>query len=427
MEVEPTELLQFLDQSPSPWHSAEQISEELAGSGFARLEEDLPWVLKRGGRYFIARGAAIAAFITPEKVPTEFRILISHLDSPALKLKPNPDLTAHGLTLLGLEPYGSGLLNTWLNRDMGLAGRIWVEQRQGFESYLIKSTTGLFIAQMAPHFRALSEPGEGQFNHQDHLVAIAGLADLPGESFDLARLLQQEVRFERLLSHDLTLFPLEPARLLGSCGEFLSGPRLDNLVSAHACLGALLGAAGEEHALKIAFFFNHEEIGSRSEEGADSSLAHEIFERICIGLQIAEEEKFIALRNSRALSVDMAHAVGPGHKERFEPNHAPLLGNGVVLKHNVSRRYASDPLGTAEVAQIAKSCNISLQNFTVRSDATCGSTVGPHFAAASGIKTIDLGIAQLSMHASREQIATGDYLALRLLLQTFLASPLSRL
>lgn len=426
MESDFSDLLQFLDQSPSPWHGAEQIADALVAAGFTRLEEDLPWALRRGGTYFITRGAAIAAFIAPEKVPAEFRILISHLDSPALKLKPQPDVRAHGLALLSLESYGSGQLNSWLNRDLGLAGRVWVERRQSIESFLVKSTRGFFISQMPPHLQRSGELSCGQFNAQEHLLAIAGLADESQESGNLESLLRNEVSFDRLLAHDLVLYPLEPARLIGAGSELLSGPRLDNLVSVNATLQAMLGACAEDHALKIAFFFNHEEIGSHTEEGAASSFSYEIFERICIGLQIAEEEKFIALRNSRALAVDMAHAVCPGYTDRFEPNHSPVLGQGVVVKHNVSRRYATDALGAAEVAQIAKTCNVQLQQFIARADTRCGSTVGPHFAASSGIQTIDLGIAQLSMHSNRELIAKSDYLALQVLLQAFLARPIGR-
>lgn len=413
-------LLKFIDESPTPWHSADQICEELTTLDFIRLEEDLPWSLKRGERYFLARGSAVAALITPQKSPTNLRVLISHLDSPTLKLKAHPSRHEGGVEIFGLQPYGSPILSSWLNRDLGIAGKIWVERRQKIEPFLIDlAHTGCFIAQLATHLNRDKTESIHALNPQDHLLAITGL-DGQKQRGQLERLLRKEIDFDALIEHDLSLYPLEPSRQLGSEKELISASRLDNLASAHACLKAIGESKPLENTLKIAFFFNHEEIGSKTEEGADSVFSHDVIERICIGLQIAEEEKFIAMRHSLALSVDMAHGYHPGFAEKFDPDHTPELGKGPALKSHVQRRYASEGSGLAVISQIAKQHHIPLQLFSVRADMGCGSTVGPHFLANTGIQTIDLGIPQLAMHASRELIASSDYLVLAQLLKAFL-------
>ncbi len=422
MDVDTFPLLPFIDRCPTPWHGAEQIAEELSSGGFTRLEEELHWSIKRGGKYFFLREGAVAAFIAPDKGVTECKMLLSHLDSPALKLKAKPEVQQEGLTLLSLDCYGSPIVESWLNRDLGLAGKVWVERRGSIEPFLVQlPDAGFFLAKLATHI----ERGEPSDNRRAPLLAIAAIAprDGPSKSSPLEQLLGRDLNFDQLIAHDLSLYLTEPARILGALGEFIAGPRIDNLVSAHACLRAFNAAQVEDHRLKVALFFNHEEIGSRTEVGADSWFCHEVFERICIGLQIAEEEKFIALRNSRALSVDMAHALHPGFADKFDAQHTPTLGGGVVIKRHVNRRYASDAQGEAEIAQIAKKCDVALQHFAARTGMSCGSTVGPHFAAATGVKTVDVGIAQLSMHASRELIAKSDYTALESLLGTFLSHP----
>lgn len=412
-------LLTFIDNSPTPWHSADQICEELTSYDFIRLEEELPWSLKRGKRYFLTRGAAVAAFITPDKSPANLSVLISHLDSPSLKIKPHPDLTKAGVKLLSLESYGSPMTSSWLNRDLAIAGKIWVERRQQIEPFLVDLPhAGCYIAQLAPHLT--KDDDKRDQNPKFQLLALTGIKTDALHGDQLQELLRKEIDFDALIGHDLSLYPLEPSRRLGVEGEFISAPRLDNLASAHACLRAIGQSEPQEHTLKIAFFFNHEEIGSKTEEGADSVFSHDVIERICIGLQVAEEEKFIAMRNSLALSVDMAHAYHPGHPERFDDKHTPQLGKGPALKYHVQRKYASEGKGLSLIDHLARANRIPLQHFSVKTGMSCGSTVGPHFLANTGIRTIDLGIAQIAMHACRELIASKDYLLLEKLLNAFL-------
>lgn len=423
MDVDISSLLPFIDACPTSWHAAEQIAEELSSGGFIRLEEELPWSIKRGGKYFFLREGAVAAFIAPDKGLAECKILISHLDSPALKLKARSEVFREGLALLSVECYGDPILESWLNRDLGLAGKVWVEQRGKLEPFLVQiPSAGFFIPRLATHLLR-DQIGERK-SALPEILAVSALAPngQAAAGSPLERLLRRDLNFDQLIAHDLSLYPTASSRLIGIDGEFIAGPRLDNLVSAHACLRALNESAVEEHGLKLAFFFNHEEIGSRTEVGANSWFNHEVLERICIGLQIAEEEKFIAMRHSRALSVDMAHALHPGFAEKFDAQHAPQMGGGIALKQHANRRYASDAQGVAEIVQIAKTCDVPLQYYAVRTGSTCGSTVGPHFAATSGVKTVDLGIAQLSMHSCRELIAKNDYSALEILLKAFLSS-----
>jgi aspartyl aminopeptidase len=313
------------------------------------------------------------------------------------------------MVLLETDIYGSPLLNSWLNRDLAIAGRIVIQnaQKQTEEKLVFLDESPLFIPQMPPHLdREVNQKGL-ILNKQDHLRPLLGLTG--SKKHKLVDLLKTQAYFDTLLSFDLFLVPIEPARFLGTEGEFLAAYRLDNLASAHACTAAI-ASAQPCNALQIALFWDHEEIGSRTPEGAASPLLADTLKRIGYALGLSEEEMIRLRNNSQCISVDVAHAYNPNFPEKYDPNHKPLPGKGIVLKYNADKKYASDAKTAAPIVQACQSLNLSHQSFVCRSDITCGSTVGPILAHSLGIPTVDIGAPIFSMHAAREVIACQDHL-----------------
>lgn len=417
-------LAEFLDQSPTAWHATANLSAMLLKGGYQELKEEESWSLKAGGKYFVSRGgASLAAFHLPSKKPLSAVILGSHTDSPALKLKPNAEYREGNLIMVGVEVYGGVLLNSWLNRDLGLAGKILVSNSKGEVSeHLVRiDSNPLVVPQLAIHLdRSVNDKGL-LLDKQKHLPAILGLVNEDDEGPSLVKLLKQHVKFHQLLSYDLFLYPLEKASFLGQNRELLASGRLDNLASAHASAEAMLGSTKPNtDAIKMAFFWDHEEIGSETAQGAGSPFLSEVLERVCMGLHLSREEQLCLKRRSLCLSIDMAHALHPNYKEMHEPRHQPLLGQGVVLKSNAQQRYATDASSGAWIVRICQKEGLNLQRFVIRTDLQCGSTVGPICASHTGIPTADIGIPQLSMHSTRELMACQDHLDLLHLLKAAL-------
>lgn len=413
------DLKAFLDHAPTSWHAAVQIGNRLAGVDFTPLNEEEKWVLEAGKKYFVSRGGSICAFCLPEVAPEKAIILASHTDSPSLKIKPHPEVQKENMTLLGVEVYGSPLLSSWLNRDLGIAGRIVVKNTQGeLEKKLIYiEDSPLFIPQLAIHLdREVNDKGL-VLNKQDHLCPIAALeSDSANYNNYLETLLRRYHSFHALLGYDLFLVPLEECRFLGFNSEMIASYRLDNLASVHACAAAMAQAQKpQKNMLQMAIFWDNEEIGSIS-----VPFISDVMKRISSFYKM-NEENFIRMKNrSLCVSVDMAHAFNPNYANKLDPNNQPLLGKGVVLKHNASHKYASDAMTSARIVDLCNNLSLPLQSFVSRSDMPCGSTVGPLFASMTGIPTVDIGAPQLSMHSAREAMACQDHMYMFQLLTSLL-------
>lgn len=401
------DLIEFMDNSPSPWQATAQLSHRLLEAGFAELKESDPWNVKPGQKYFTIRnGSTLCAFITPTGNAEAIKMMGAHTDSPGFKLKPNPEYRHHNCVMFGVEVYGSPLLTSWLNRDLGIAGRINVlnEQDEIDEHHVMIDDHPVTIPQLAIHLdREVNSKGL-VLNKQKHTSAIAALESVPsGHYFE--KLLREQRSFKTLLGHDLFLYPLDRARFLGEDGELLSSYRLDNLAGVHAGTAALIEQEASEDVFKMAVFWDNEEVGSATPQGAESPFALNILERV-----IDRNHLLRILPGSTCVSVDLAHAIHPNYPEMHEPNHAPRLQNGVVIKYHAQQRYASDARSVAKLKSVAQKHNIPIQDFVVRSDIPCGSTIGPLHAKGTGMPTVDIGIPQLSMHAARELIACRDHI-----------------
>jgi aspartyl aminopeptidase len=326
--------------------------------------------------------------------------------------------------LFAIEPYGSPLLNSWLNRDLGLAGKVVYLDKGGNlrEGLIAYSEGAIVIPQLAIHLdRKINEQGL-QLNKQDHLIALAGISDDPAcaASYLNDLLKSKLVDFDKLIDSDLFLYSLEKSASVGDSQELIAATRLDNLVSVSASLQAILSKKAEKTVMPMIALWNHEEIGSHSVEGAASPFASQVIERVHSHYSKERESYFSLLANSFCLSVDLAHALHPGYMEKHDPHHRPLLGKGVVLKKSAQQRYAGSCSSMAKVIQLCEREGIAMQSYVSRNDIPAGTTIGPIHAASTGIATCDIGIAELSMHSIRELIAAKDYLDLVTLLKAYL-------
>jgi aspartyl aminopeptidase len=382
----------------------------LKEAGFSCLSEKEAWKLKPGQGYFVEReGALIAAFRLPRGKPKSAILLASHTDSPALKVKPEPNLLNKEIAQIGTEIYGGPLLHSWFDRDLALAGRI--ETDRGTELLYLEESP-LIIPQLAIHLDR-STPEKGLVVHkQDHLKAVLSIKGAE----TLEKLLKRYVSFETLYAFDLLLVPTEKPSRVGAQQEMIAGYRMDNLSSAYSCLEALVGSESRASAVQIAIFWDHEEIGSVSSTGAGSSFVDELLDRIGIGLG-EERELFYQLKaNSLILSVDVGHAWNPNFTDKYDPENSPRLGGGVAIKFNANRKYASDSTSAASLCKLAEKQGLKIQRAANRSDIPSGSTVGPIMSANTGIPTVDLGVPLWAMHSTREIIADSDLKDLETLL-----------
>jgi aspartyl aminopeptidase len=412
------DLLHFIDRSPTPYHAVAEVRTRLEAAGYARLEEAEVWSLAPGDRRYVVRaGGSLAAFEVGSAAPSQagFRVVGAHTDSPNLRIKPSPDAHAHGYHQLAVEPYGGVLLHTWLDRDLSLAGRVSLRNGSEAETRLVDFERPLLrVPSLAIHLnRELNQEGL-KLNAQRHLVPLLGLsaddcfADLL--CAELGRL-GARPKTEDVLAWDLMAYDVQPSTRSGANGEFLHAARLDNLASTHAGLMALIesGGKGKAGATRVVVLYDHEEVGSRSAQGAGGTFLADTLERIVAGTDGNEAQAMArAVSRSWLISADMAHAIHPNYADRHEPGHRPKIGLGPVIKTNSNRAYATDAESAGFFASICGRVGVTPQNFVTRSDLGCGSTIGPISAARVGIRTVDVGSPMLSMHSCREMAGCDD-------------------
>ncbi len=439
-------LIGFLNASPTPFHAVETAADRLLALGAIQLDEKETWHLKPGQTAFVTRnGSSIVALRIPLDVGRpKFRIVAAHTDSPCLKLKPrSPDPSAN-YRQWGVEVYGGVLYNSWLDRDLGMAGRVSRMENGAVKSVLVRSEGKPFrIPQLAIHLdRGVNESGL-VLNAQRHLQPVLGLVDWagnPGTAGTAGRSLEGWLE-ETLgapfasLTFELHLYDTSPAGYGGFDDEFVFSGRLDNLAMSHAALEAFcqegssspastLGSAtgitsgfasgastgsSAHQAIQVAALFDNEEVGSTSAQGANSNLIGATLERALLALGSSREESLSALARSHLISADMAHAIHPNYPEKHEPYHFPLINRGPVIKGNANMRYATNGETAALFRGLCGSAGVPVQDFINRADLACGTTIGPHVAAALGMPTVDVGNPMLSMHSAREMCGSEDH------------------
>ncbi len=427
-------LVAFIDASPTPWHAVQCAAAQLTAAGFTQLGEDGPWSLEPGASYHLIRGGALVAFRVGRQPLSQrgLRLIGAHTDSPNLRLKPCPDVARSGVRQLGVEVYGGALWYTWLDRDLGVAGRAWLatEDPSAPEMRLFRiGEAGRPLARIpsvAIHLNREVNTAGLKLNPQQHL---APLFAMESTDVDFRGLLADAlgVDKDRVLAWDAALFDVTPSAIGGHDGAFVFAPRLDNLASCHAALEALIQAPAGD-ATQIIALHDHEEVGSLSREGADGPFVEHVLGRLLsasaaiFGGEAGDLLDVHGRTLARAwhLSADMAHASHPNFADLHEPNHKPLLNGGPVIKINVNQRYATSGEGEAFIAALAAEANLPIQRFVTRTDLACGTTIGPIAAGKLGIRTIDIGNPMLSMHAIREQCGAWDHPRMITLMKHFL-------
>ncbi|MBQ3779429.1 MAG: M18 family aminopeptidase [Fibrobacter sp.] len=406
------DFFEFLNTAVTPYHTVDALKSFFKANSFAEME--LGASLEPAKAYFVCREGSVIAFRTPKQWcdTSKFRIALAHTDFPTLKISPNPDGVNAGVCTLHTEVYGSPLYTSWLDRDLGYAGMLaYVDaDNSTLKTRLFRGEKLFRIPQLAVHLnRGVNQDGL-KVNPQIDFNALWACASEGNASENRKNLFVKALEKElpagaRLIDFDVQLFDAQPANRGGFNDEWIYSGRLDNLSSCHAIAEAIVGAKSAENDCFVACFFNNEEVGSNTREGAAGNFLKSVLETLTSPLSSLASR----LSSSIALSIDMAHAEHPNHTEKHEPNHAPLLGKGIVLKTNAQKRYASDLMSSAQLRLLCEQAGIPLQVFIMRNDMPCGSTVGPTVSANLGIPTVDIGEPMLSMHSIREMMAASDH------------------
>ncbi len=368
--------------------------------------EDLPSkvVVRRGGTLICWQVHADASPDAP------FRIVGAHTDSPGFRIKPRPDASSAGWQQLGVEVYGGPLLNSWLDRDLGIAGRVAVGAGADRVLRLVRDDRALLrIPQLAIHLdRELGEQGL-KLDRQRHVQPVWGVEGSGGQPRDFVEYLADllDVAAGDIGWWDLAPFDLTPARVAGPADELLVSARLDDLVSCHTAITALRSAQPNRH-IALVGLFDHEEVGSGSADGAGGALLSQVIERVALARGATRADHLRSLAASHAISADMAHATHPNYPERHEPSHPISVNAGPVVKVNAQQRYATDASSAGPFLDACRDADVPVQRFVSHSSLPCGSTIGPMTAARLGIPVVDVGVAQLAMHSVREVCGAVD-------------------
>jgi aspartyl aminopeptidase len=406
----------FILDSPSSYHAAAAVAARLDAEGFERLDERDDWPAGPGRRVVVRDGAVIA-WVQPDAATptTPYRIVGAHTDSPSFKLKPGASTSSEGLMQAGVEVYGGPLLNSWLDRELELAGRIVT--RDGDE-HLVRTGPLLRIPQLAIHLDRDVNKGLA-LDKQRHMQPVWGAGtdgDLLGHLAGLAGVAADEID-----GHDLLLADTQEPRRFGHDDALFAAGRMDNLSSVYAGLVALLAAPADAGHVSVLVAFDHEELGSESRSGASGPFLEDVLERIAAGLGAGGVERRRAFADSWLLSSDAGHAVHPNYPERHDPANRPVLGGGPLLKLNANQRYASDAVGSAMWARACRQAGVRTQPFVSNNQIPCGTTIGPLSATRLGIRTVDVGPPLLSMHSARELAHVDDLVGLASAVTAFLA------
>jgi len=403
-------LLDFLKTSPTPFHATRSLAQRLEAAGYQRLDEREVWRSEGGGRFYITRNDSSIIAIKLGKRPladSGMRMVGAHTDSPCLRVKPNPELHQQGFWQLGVEVYGGALLTPWFDRDLSLAGRVTYRAAGKVESQLIDFQRPIaVIPNLAIHLNREANKG-WEINKQIELPPILAML-AAGEQREFRDLLAEQLSHEHgitadaVLDYELSFYDTQNAAVIGLEGDFLSGARLDNLLSCYAGLQALLSSNNEQSCVLVCT--DHEEVGSRSACGADGPMLEQVLRR----LMPAGEAYARSIQHSLMVSADNAHGLHPNYIDKHDANHGPLLNGGPVIKINSNQRYATNSETAGFFRHLCLTEEVPVQSFVTRSDMGCGSTIGPIAASHLGIRTVDIGVPTFAMHSIRELAGSHD-------------------
>lgn len=406
------EMLAFLDASPTSFHAVNNMKKALLAEGFTELYENKKWNIAPGGRYFVTRnGSALAAFTVPADGVKGFRVMASHSDSPAFKVKENPEICAEGhYVQLNTERYGGMIYSAWMDRPLSVAGRIAVRTGSGICEKLINIDRDLLlIPNMSIHMNREINSGY-KYNPQKDLLPLYGSISAK-DSFMKLIAGSAGVQEADILGHDLYLYSRQKGTVWGAGEEFVSSGRLDDLQCAFASLQGFLRGRKEKYAA-IHCVFDNEEVGSGTRQGAASTFLKDTVTRICENLSMSREEYLMAVADSFMVSADNAHAVHPAHADKADPVNRPHINEGIVIKYNGDQKYCTDAVSAARFKELCLRADAPFQTFTNRSDMAGGSTLGNISTTQLPFSAVDVGLAQLAMHSPYETGGVKDTLSL---------------
>ena len=402
------ELLKFLENAHSAFHAVRDIKNLLLNAGFRELKECDDWRLEAGGQYFVTRNlSSIIGFRLPKSAPQGFMLTASHADSPVFKIKENAELEVRSKYIqLDTERYGGAILTSWLDRPLSFAGRVLVKSEKGIETRLVDlDRDSLVIPNVAPHMKRDINDGM-KYNLQTDMVPLysdfGGKGGFKKQLADLAG-----AREEDILGHDLYLYSRVKPTQWGPQGEFISAGRLDDLECAFTTAKAFTLANGSG-AVSVMAVFDNEEVGSTTKQGADSSFLADVLERIAEGCNIGHGEYKRLLASSFMLSCDNAHAMHPNHPEFSDVANTVYMNAGIVIKESANQKYTSDGVSKALFRRILDRAGVPAQFFSNRSDMIGGGTLGNISNSHVSLNTVDIGLAQLSMHSTFETAGSRD-------------------
>jgi len=435
---------EFLSDSTDPFHAVDNSVAKLEAAGFVRLRKREPFTgkLVPGGKYYYTvNHSTLVAFAVGSKyvAGNGFKIIGGHTDSPNLKVKPISKKTQHGFVQLGVECYGGGLWHTWFDRDLGLSGRVLVRNKANdkIQQKLVKLSDPIArVSTLCIHLQSPEERKQFKVNKETHTAPIIGTKTLlergaqeqisggctdweEGQEPFLMKAVAQklDISIDDIAEFELNLYDVQPAALGGINKEFLYSARLDNLATVFCATEALIAHSisglEDDADISLIAMFDHEEIGSQSHHGAGSPVMAEAVRRILSALtdhpeMLSPDLHSSCIRKSFVFSVDMAHSIHPNYASKHEPAHAPVMNRGVVLKSNSNQRYTTNSVTGFIVREIARKADLPIQEFVVKNDCACGTTIGPIISERVGIRTVDVGMPQLSMHSCREVMGIAD-------------------
>lgn len=437
--------IDFVNETGSPYHCVSACTKLLKAAGFKELQDNAKWSLSKGGKYFVTKGSAdVMAFVVGGKFSAEesgFSIIGAHTDSPCLRLRPNSKMSSGGMLQVGIQTYGGGLWHTWFDRPLGFAGKVVTRASDGKLSEKLVRVTDpvMIIPNLAIHLQNADERKAFQVNTEAHLQPVLCSATFDEEGKEekdekaekpkeegiltrhhlaLLKLIAKEAGCEPadIVDADLCLMDAQPSNLVGVYKEFISSPRIDNQLSTWGAVQGIIDFAKDEKAIAdakdvcLAISFDHEEVGSQSFTGADGATLPSWLERTMNALDVASATQPELLTRSFLISADCAHGLHPNYAAKHQAEHRPSFHKGIVIKTNANQRYATTPLTAALFREVCKRSDVPVQDFVVRNDSPCGSTIGPITSSHTGVRTIDVGAPQWAMHSCRETCATSDAL-----------------
>ena len=408
-------LKEFLGTSYTAYHAVDNAKALLKKEGFLPLSEGEDWELTEGGKYYVERGGcALIAFSIGNLDQLFFKVAAAHVDSPALKLKENPVMKAEACEKLNAETYGGGLWYSFLDRPLKVAGRIITEENDTLQCETVVSPYQVSIPSVAIHQNRNANDGLN-LNAQVDLLPLLGLEGA-GENWLSA------ITDKKVLSYDLFLVNADTPYSFGVNDEFIASPRIDDLTCVYAILEGLLGCAENSDGICIGAFFDNEEIGSHTAQGASGDFLENTLRRITYALKLDETELYKALHGSVLVSADNAHASHPNHPEKADPTNRVQLGGGVVIKHHAGKAYTTDALSSAIFKKVCARAGVKTQTFFNRSDVRSGSTLGVLAQTRMNMLAVDIGLPQLAMHSANECFAAADYEEMQTALTAFFSS-----